>query len=162
MKKVLALLLVSGMLNAKPVIISQHEWVGEYVPSTAQMSYKNWGTDIHTSTIATVGEAKVNQLTYGWAIFRIHVHPGWAPFQCSITKSVCMLGNQQCNNLTTNMLFQFDSYDEIGTYEDDLSYSSAFTYKTPGVYGSSSHVYMDRCGGPQFSSHSTGTITVKG
>lgn len=158
MKKLITLTLLTGMANATtPTLISERLWEGEYIPATNAQSKTIWGLDITTSTLATVGDAYLNQLVFGWAIFRIHVHPGWGPFQCSITKQVCMEGNTKCANLTQNYLFQADA-----TLDDDKSWRAENTYHSLGEFPTSSHVYMDRCsdGSQRFDSHSTGKVTV--
>ncbi len=145
----------SSLMAADPQILSVHEWQGTYKPKTKNESMAQWGNDITTSTVATVGNAYVNQLVYGWAIFRIHVNPAYFPFKCEIIKSVCMHGSSGCNNITIRMLFH-----EGGIYNDDKSFNSSYVYKSEGKFQTQSHVYMDKCGGDWYSSHSNGTVTV--
>ncbi len=157
MKTLLLTTLLTGMAYATPpTLLSERYWQGEYIPATNPPSVAMWGHDIKTSTVATVGGAWLNELVYGWAIFRIHVHPAWGNFECSITKQVCMKGNSECENLTQNYLFI-----EEGVIEDDKSWRAGYTYTSTGTFPTSSHVYMDRCGGDRFNSTSTGTINVK-
>ncbi len=157
MKTLLLTTLLTGVAYAtSPTLISERYWKGEYIPNTNPPSVELWGHDIKTSTIATEGGAWLNELVYGWAIFRIHVHPAWGPFQCTITKQVCMKGNYECENLTQNYLFQNDAY-----MDDDKSWRAGFTYTSVGTFPTSSHVYMDRCGGERFNAQSTGKIIVK-
>jgi hypothetical protein len=153
---ILSALIASSAYASSPVLLSERYWQGEYIPSTTPPSVSIWSHDIKTSTIATQGNAWVNELIYGWAIFRIHVHPAWGNFECSITKQVCMNGNRDCENLTQNYLFI-----EEGILDDDKSWRAGFIYPRSGEFPTSSHVYMDRCGGNRFNSSSTGKITVK-
>lgn len=148
-------LFASATQASPPTILSVHEWQGKYTPKARDEAVKEWGNDISTSTIATVGNATVNQLIYGWAIFRIHVRPAYFPFPCEITKSVCLYGSGGCNNTTIRMLFQ-----DSGVYNDDKSFNSSYIYKSEGTFPTTSHVYMDNCGGSQYGSHGNGTVTV--
>lgn len=156
----LSTILCACVINANsyataPTILSVHEWQGAYKPLSKETQEALWNHDISTSTQATIGSAYVDQLIYGWAIFRIHVHPAWVPFSCEITKSVCLNNGNACNNLTVRMLFQNDA-----VYNDDKSFNSSNVFKAPGKYVTSSRVYMDRCGGDHFDSKSFGNITV--
>ena len=161
MKKLLLIgLLANYIYAASPTIISEREWIGEYIPRPAPLLQENWSNDTKISTRATIGDAQVNKQVWGWAIFRIHVRPYYAPFLCRITKSVCMCGPLECRNVTTEIYW--NNPDSLPAYDDDKSYSAPYTYTSIGVFATSSHVYMERCLGSAYDAHSDGKVTVKG
>ena len=157
LKLIFFILLSNSVYSNEPVLVSQQKWHGEYIPEKTPHSVASLGNDIRTSTVATVGDAIVNELVYGWAIFRIHVKPSWTPYECTITTQVCMMGNYECENISRSYLFQSDG----AVLDDDQSYRAGYTYRYVGQFQTSSHVYMDRCGGDRYNSDSTGIITVK-
>lgn len=157
MKKLLLATMLTTTLHAGGVtLLSERHWQGKYEPSPPVSVIQPWGLDVKAATSATVGDAFLNQLIFGWAIFRIHVKSGWDDFKCTITKSVCMENNDICENLTQNYLFN-----EGGVLDDDKSYRAGNTYKTLGTHLTSSHVYMDRCGGSWYDAHAVGAVLVK-
>lgn len=152
-------LVLNSVYSSQPILISERIWHGEYSPETNAKSIANWGMDIKTSTaLSPSSEWTINKLVYSWAIFNVHVHPAWTPFQCTITKQVCMMGTNSCENQTKNYLFQND-----GTLDDNASWRAGYTYNSLGDFPITSHLYMDRCGdgSDRFNAHSVGIIKIR-